>query len=282
MTDERADGTPPPPASETAGQLLRRAREARGLHVAALATTLKIPPRKLEALERDRYDELPDPAFTRALAQTACRALKIEPGPVLALLPRPDTAALDQVSSGLNTPFRDHQAGVEPSVGELLRAPAFWIVVVLVAAAVAVYFWPASVPVPVAPPAASAPAAAEPVMPPAAEPSASEPETATQSPTTAVSPSPPASVVDASAPPAAPPALLDIRTEAESWVQVTDARGRTLLSRSLAAGESVELDGELPLRVTVGNAGATVLRFRGVPVDLGAGTRDNVARLELR
>ena len=35
---------------------------------AALAASLKITPRKLEALESDRFDELPDATFTRALA----------------------------------------------------------------------------------------------------------------------------------------------------------------------------------------------------------------------
>ena len=41
------------------------------------------------------------------------------------------------------------------------------------------------------------------------------------------------------------------------------------------------LDGALPLRVTIGNAAATQLAFRGQPVNLASRTRDNVARLEL-
>ena len=67
--------------------MLRAAREKRGLHIAALAASIKVSPRKLEALETDRYDELPDLTFTRALAQTVCRALKIDAEPVLAKLP---------------------------------------------------------------------------------------------------------------------------------------------------------------------------------------------------
>ena len=51
----------------TAGAMLRAAREKRGLHIAALATSIKVSPRKLEALEADRYAELPDLTFTRAL-----------------------------------------------------------------------------------------------------------------------------------------------------------------------------------------------------------------------
>ena len=71
----------------SAGRLLREARQAKGLHVAVLASAIKVAPRKLEALEADRYEELPDATFTRALAQTVCRTLKIDAAPVLAWSP---------------------------------------------------------------------------------------------------------------------------------------------------------------------------------------------------
>ena len=67
--------------TRSAGALLRAAREEQGLHIAALAAAIKVTPRKLDALENDRCDELPDATFTRALAQTVCRALKIDAGP---------------------------------------------------------------------------------------------------------------------------------------------------------------------------------------------------------
>ena len=43
-----------------AGALLRAARERQGLHIAALAAAIKVSQRKLEALEADRGDGLPD------------------------------------------------------------------------------------------------------------------------------------------------------------------------------------------------------------------------------
>jgi cytoskeleton protein RodZ len=55
-----------------------------------------------------------------------------------------------------------------------------------------------------------------------------------------------------------------------------------MLGRTLAAGEAVQLDGALPLRVKIGNASATQLRWRGQAVDLATWTRDNVARVELK
>ena len=83
------------------------ARETQGLHIAVLAAQIKVAPRKLEALEADRYDALPDVTFTRALAQTVCRQLRIDAEPVLARLPQGGAHRLEHVARGLNTPFRD-------------------------------------------------------------------------------------------------------------------------------------------------------------------------------
>ena len=59
----------------SAGTILCQAREAAGLHIAVLAVSLKVPVAKLEALETDRLDELPDAVFARALAASVCRQL---------------------------------------------------------------------------------------------------------------------------------------------------------------------------------------------------------------
>jgi cytoskeleton protein RodZ len=76
-------------------------------------------------------------------------------------------------------------------------------------------------------------------------------------------------------------ALLAVKVASESWVEVQDAKGQTLLSRKVAAGESLGLDGEVPLRLTIGNAAGTQITFRGQPVDLSSNTVANVARLQL-
>ena len=54
----------------TAGGLLREARQASGMHIAALAVALKVPVSKLEALEADNFTVLPDTVFVRALASS--------------------------------------------------------------------------------------------------------------------------------------------------------------------------------------------------------------------
>ena len=89
----------------TAGGMMRMAREAAGLHVAALAVAMKIPVKKLEALESDRLDLLHDAVFVRALAASVCRALKMDPAPVLAKLPLTIAPRLSAVERGINAPF---------------------------------------------------------------------------------------------------------------------------------------------------------------------------------
>ena len=46
-----------------AGALLRAARQQQGLHIAALAASIKVAPAKLEALEAGRVHALPDATF---------------------------------------------------------------------------------------------------------------------------------------------------------------------------------------------------------------------------
>ncbi|MFO1339414.1 MAG: DUF4115 domain-containing protein [Burkholderiaceae bacterium] len=309
MTEQAAGPDTSPP--ETAGALLRAARQAQGLHIAALATTLKVAPRKLEALEGDRYDELQGATFVRALALAACRALKVDPTPVLERLPAQDSGLLSQLDGGLNAPFRERGVRREvpelPGVGNaawalglllLLGALGFWLLpkgwhwpgtgqpasaasASTDTASTATAPWPpaaeasapvlfepappvaASVPMPV-PASATAvlPAVARPVVPPVAS-------AAVVASAPSLPPSPGATVVQ-------------LHARGASWVEVVDARSKVLIGRTLAAGETVGLDGVLPLRVKIGNAKVTELSFRGRPVDLEAAARDNVARLELK
>lgn len=299
----------------SAGALLRAAREREGLHLGVLAATIKVAPAKLQALEQDRYDELPNATFTRALAQSVCRSLKIDPRPVLALLPQADAAALDGTVGRLNEPFRERGARGEGAGLTRVSKPMFWAGGLLLLAALVVGLVPSSllerVTAPSAPPSAASAVAAGasavaapgatpgatpgvvPDHPPlaqadagdasaaapsiAASPSASQAAQAAQAASAATTPEAAASV------PLAPAAgLLTVRATAPSWIEIVDAEDRVLLSRVVGAGESVQLEGRPPLRVRIGNAEATALFLRGQPVDLAPHTRVNVARLELR
>ncbi|HZT55941.1 MAG TPA: DUF4115 domain-containing protein [Burkholderiaceae bacterium] len=108
------------------------------------------------------------------------------------------------------------------------------------------------------------PALTPPVVP--AMPAASEP----------VAAAPDAATLEAAA------GVLQFRTTAQSWVEVIDARGQSLIARVLEPGERVGLDGALPMKVKIGNAHGTQVVFKGQAFELAASTRDNVARFELK
>ncbi|MFN7726184.1 MAG: helix-turn-helix domain-containing protein [Rubrivivax sp.] len=145
--EEAPSGNPRPAAAAptTAGGLIRAARERQGLHIAALATAIKVSPRKLDALENDRYAELPDATFTRALAQTVCKTLKLPAGPVLALLPAAESSALDHVAGALNEPFRDRPGREEhAALAAVAVRPMVWMGLAFLLAAMVLFFAPAS------------------------------------------------------------------------------------------------------------------------------------------
>ena len=115
----------------TAGTMLRSAREVVGLHIAALAVSLKVPVKKLEALESDRCDLLPDVVFARALAASVCRTLKIDPAPVLDKLPQTVVASLKQDEDSINTPFRVPGEGRSFAIAQHLSKPVVMVVIAL-------------------------------------------------------------------------------------------------------------------------------------------------------
>ncbi len=133
----------PAVAVASAGTLLRQAREAAGLHIAALAVALKVPVKKLEALEADRLDLLPDAVFVRALASSVCRTLKMDGAPVLALLPQTGKPRLDYPRASINTPFRSPSDGPGPSLWTQVSRPAVLAGLLLLLGALVLILLPA-------------------------------------------------------------------------------------------------------------------------------------------
>ncbi len=274
-----------------AGHLLRSAREATGLHVAALAVSLKVPVGKLEALESGRLDLLPDLTFARALAASVCRNLKVDPVPVLAHFPATGVSRLGVEAPSINTPYRPEGAGPRLSLRANLSSPLVWAVVALLAGAVAVALWPAAadlVPEPVAVLAQGAEAVDTPELAPSLPP-ASEPLVPAAVPVVPVAvpvsaPVPAMAAVSAPVAAVAVPAgqSVVLTAQAECWVKVTDAQGVVGLGRILKPGETVEVAGVFPMAMVVGRVDAVQLQVRGQPYDMAAFPKDRVARFEVK
>lgn len=283
----------PPVLAQTAGAWLREARQQRGLHIAALAAMLKVPQAKLEALEANRFQDLPDATFARALAKAMCRVLKVDSAPVMGLLPPAGERSLD-VSRGLNQPYRERGGRDEGLTLAWLQRPIVWLAGLLLLAAAGVYLMPTdwlartpgldaaavSATAAVNPPepvAASAPMVAEPLLQAPASAVASVASVASVVAVTTA-----ANEALAQAVPAPAGSIpIKLKVTADSWVEIVDARGQVLISRLLKSGDATELAGLPPLKVKVGNVSATELNLRGSKVDLAAQSKDNVARIEL-
>ncbi|WDD93996.1 DUF4115 domain-containing protein [Burkholderia sp. FERM BP-3421] len=128
----------------------------------------------------------------------------------------------------------------------------------------------ASVSAPAAPPVAVAPASAAPA--------ASAPAPVVVAGTTGASDA--ASAVVA----AAGQSLVELKVTQDCWFSVRDKNGKEVFSALVRAGESKQVSGDAPLKVTIGNkAGLDAITVDGKPVDPAkySTARGNVARFTL-
>lgn len=275
----------------SAGAILRMAREAQGIHIDTLAVAMKIPVKKLEALEADQYELLPDTVFARAMASSICRTLKIDSTPVLERLPSNVAPQLKTDESGINTPFRVATEGVGGAYLDHLSKPVVLAVLALFVGVLVITFFPVgsltdsfgqgqsdgtSVTSLVTqsptlegrndqiggavPPLNSSLPNSIPVEPVAATPLVAEqvPEAATIT------------------------ELISFKAKGTSWVEVVDAKGVTQLNKTLREGEVVSVSGTVPLNVVVGHTENTEVQLRGKPFDLAKVSKNNVARFEVK
>lgn len=295
-----------PAAAVSAGALLRQARQAQGVALEDLAATLKVPVEKLQALEDEDWQRLPDVVFLRALAQTICRTLHLEAAPVLALLPQQKVTALAP-QGGLNAPMRER--GV-PSIlaTNTKHSPWPWVVLLLIVLGGGGYLgvqwmapeWVRGVSTTV--PAPSDPAGDSPLFSPAVPEEgdggnmgdgAQAGEVPTVQAAALMQPALPEEegAQPGFAAPAAEPAaqaaasvspVLRITAKGATWVQVLDAQQRLLIEKILQDGEVFSTSAPKPLTVAVGKADLATVEVNGAPFDVQAVARSNVARFEVK
>jgi cytoskeletal protein RodZ len=70
--------------AESLGQYLKRHRELRGMNASELSRTTRISSGSIEALESDRFDELPGEVFVRGFLKAYAQAIGLLPAEVLA------------------------------------------------------------------------------------------------------------------------------------------------------------------------------------------------------
>lgn len=294
--------------STDAGRLLRQAREARRLSVEDIAQALKLTPKQVVAIERDEFDLLPGKTFARGFVKNYARLLQVDPAPLL--------TAVDAHVAGGEVDLRplSNAAGRMPASSSASGVPRVLLAGLVIAAlalGVGVYLerfgplvgsWQA--------PGSDRPAPftvdATPSAPPSPEISNSPPEASgspASNPTVAVTPAAGPSVVPEAAAPAAPvevPAVtpatesaaptlptaasmrrLSFRFDKESWVEIRDGLGKTLVSRLNSPGSTLDVEGQGPFALVVGNSASVQLKLDDQVVDLKPHTSVSVARFRL-
>lgn len=273
-------------AASTPGARLASARLAAGLAVEDVAVQMRISLRQVEAIEADRYDELPGPVFVRGFVKNYARLLNLDPTPLLHAL---------EPALGVDVPLRAQEyAGALPEHtrrGHMrLWLTLFVVMIVIVLGAAGYEFWRSrTVP--------TAPAEEKPQQ------QSEKPIDAPQAPNTATEPIPlaPERIVDAPAAeaagtargggsvpsalpaPAASPrtASVEVTFMQDSWLEVRDEGGKLLFSGTGKANTSQTVTGEPPLDVLVGNASGVRIAYNQKPVDLNAHASRNIARFTL-
>lgn len=276
-------------AGASVGQTLRESREAQGIPLEDVAVRLRLMQRQVEAMETDDFASLGQPVFARGFVRNYARLLGLVPETLLA---RMEGAPEEQpmVSQAELPP--QHAWLSSPWLILLLLA-----LLLLLAIPVGLYLWlnsgtdetPDS-------PAPAAQSSSRPMPAPVAETSATPSSPVLQAaPSSPVSPAAPpvvpsqADEADQPAEAAAPaeprivPAgsVLHLEFGEESWTEIKDASGRMLLRQLNPAGSSVDVRGQPPFDLVIGNASGARMSYNGRPIDLKPFIDVTVARFTL-
>jgi cytoskeleton protein RodZ len=272
------------PVRANLGEMLRHARELRELSLEDLAHCLRLEPRIIRHLENDQFDQLPAPAFTRGYVRSIAKELDIDSAPLLAVL--------DLRFKTEPPPLSDFEsrAPVEmTSDSGIIRYTTVGLVIVII---VMVALWWRAHDDPGLKPqtATQAQSTADPATAPlpydfeiVVHPDTPfyrlAPAKKTTAPATGVGLA--ADVLDAGSPaPSATDAIV-ITTREDAWIDVRDAIGARLFYDLARSGREVRLSGIAPYALTIGNAPAVSVEFRGRTIALEPYSEGGIARFEL-
>lgn len=244
-------------SSGSFGGWLRRQREARGVEIAEIAATSKISTRYLQALEQDRFEILPAPIFVRGFLREYARVVGLDPDEVVNLFL---VQASERRPERRNEPPLGTRAQSASASAPSSRAVQFAVaILILLGALVALTFWIVG-------------ARAESTVAvrttaeatPAPTPLVREPGVDSRGPFPAGEP---ATAVPADSPPAATALRLLLEFQDDCWAEVViDGERRT--SELRAGGETLALEANESVVLTLGNAPAVRAELNGRPLSL--------------
>ena len=234
------------------GELIRQAREAKGLSLQDVSSATKIREHILTALERESYADLPAPVFVRGFLRTLARQLGLNTDQLLALYAQVSPEAPPDVPE---KPARDERPTPAPPAGLNSASLAAGIVAVVVMAGIV---WGGSrvlegLALPGSPPAVSTAAPAAPTA------NATTALVSTPDATRAPPPTPslPAAFPTATPTPTASALQkfeIKLEVTARSWLKI-EADGAVVYEGILEAGDSKTFTARQRITMRSGNAG---------------------------
>jgi len=286
------------------GEKLKLEREKRKITLEQISASTKIGTRMLQALEEDKFNQLPGGIFNKGFVRAYSRCVGLDEDqtvadylqasgdahPASAELEFREDGSREEDSARKN---EENLSRLEASAG---RAPARQLpwgafAAVLLLVALALSLWSRrqrEYPRPSVPPnptTSAAPLPAEPssgaASPPSASPTPASPTHASPTASSSIA----GSATAASAPSVAPKTSQDlapaataatpgeftvvIQAHEDSWISIT-ADGETVSSELLAAGSERAARGRKEIIVKAGNAGGVDFLFNGKKLDIGA------------
>jgi cytoskeleton protein RodZ len=234
------------------GARLRAARERKGQTVLQAAEKLHVDARILEALEADNFEPLGADVYVRGHLRRYAELIGESPAELQELY----TNTSPQTRPDLTRIPRGERA---PESARLML-PALLAVIGLTFAGLV--WWlltlPGAKPHPLPPP-------LTPLATPSTDAGAAAEALAATAPSPLAAPGTVARPAAAMPRPSGAAETLTLKFSGDSWVQIADARGRTLLDGLQPAGSTRAVTGPAPLRVVLGNAAAVALDVNGHP-----------------
>jgi cytoskeleton protein RodZ len=258
--------------------MLAQLRTERQLSIADVAQRLKYGARQIEALEAEEFDKLPGATFVRGMVRGYAKLLDTDPQLML--------DELDQryVPGEIDLDLRDKGIPFVHSGKRGTRAYLAFSVLALVVVAGILYEWRAGA-FPWArfasntsPPQKES--KVRPVVQPAAPLAELEVPAAPAAPSISV-PETPAAQAQQPSGGGGGEGRIRLEFDRESWVEIRDRDGKTLMSQLNPAGSRRVVIGRRPLSLVIGSGAAVRLTYNDKPVDLKPYIQIEVARLTL-
>jgi cytoskeleton protein RodZ len=276
------------------GEKLKLEREKRKITLEQISSSTKIGTRMLQALEDDKFNQLPGGIFNKGFVRAYARCLGLDEDQTVAdyLEASGDAPPVSTEIVAPEDEGRENEENLrrlEASTGASARQlPWGWFAAVLLVVALALSFWShrrrehqrpsvpstattTATPSPAAPPSgASGKNQNTDIAKGAASATSASPTTGSPTGRSATSVDPKTSQDLTAATPAAAPGEFTVVIQAreESWISIR-ADGRAVSSELLSAGGERTVHGRKEIMVKAGNAGGVDFRFNGQKLDIG-------------